>query len=90
MQHKNGLDTSTNPIASIFAWSRGLIHRSNLDKNNSLKKFAKNLEKVCIETIESGYMTKDLALMVGPDQKWINTNQLFTIISKKLTKLKNT
>ena len=86
LQHKNGLDTSTNPIASIFAWSRGLLHRSNLDKNQRLKKFAENLEKVCIETIESGYMTKDLALMVGPDQKWINTNQLFEIISKKLTR----
>ena len=86
LQHKNGLDTSTNPIASIFAWSRGLLHRSNLDKNLRLKNFAENLEKVCIQTIESGYMTKDLALMVGPDQKWINTNQLFEIISKKLAK----
>jgi len=86
LQHKNGLDTSTNPIASIFAWSRGLLHRSNLDKNQRLKNFAENLEKVCIETIESGYMTKDLALMVGPDQKWINTNHLFEIISKKLTR----
>ena len=84
------MDTSTNPIASIFAWSRGLLHRSNLDKNKGLENFAKNLERVCIETIEGGHMTKDLALMVGPDQKWINTNQLFTIISKKLTKLKNT
>ena len=86
LQHKNGLDTSTNPIASIFAWSRGLLHRANLDKNQRLKIFAENLEKVCIKTIESGYMTKDLALMVGPDQKWINTNQLFEIISKELTK----
>ncbi len=90
LQHKNGLDTSTNPIASIFAWSRGLLHRSSLDKNKSLKNFAENLEKVCIETIESGYMTKDLALMVGPDQKWLNTNQLFEIISKKLTILNKT
>ena len=86
LQHKNGLDTSTNPIASIFAWTRGLLHRSNLDKNQRLKNFSENLEKVCIETIESGYMTKDLALMVGPDQKWINTNHLFEIISKKLTR----
>ena len=86
LQHKNGLDTSTNPIASIFAWSRGLLHRSNLDKNQRLKNFSENLEKVCIETIESGYMTKDLALMVGPDQKWVNTNHLFEIISKKLTR----
>ena len=69
LQYKNGLDTSTNPIASIFAWSRGLLHRSNLDKNLRLKNFAEKLEKVCIQTIESGYMTKDLALMVGPDQK---------------------
>ena len=61
-----------------------------LDRDIDCKKVAENLEKICIETIENGYMTKDLALMVGPDQKWINTNQLFKIISKKLTKLKNT
>ena len=87
LQHKNGLDTSTNPIASIFAWSRGLLHRSNLDKNKSLKNFAENLEKICIDTVENGLMTKDLALMIGPDQKWINTNQLFQILSKKLAEL---
>ena len=90
LQHKKGLDTSTNPIASIFAWTRGLLHRSNLDKNKKLKTFAENLEKICIETVQSGFMTKDLALMIGPDQKWINTNQLFQILSKKLNKLSNT
>ncbi len=83
-QHKTGLDTSTNPIASIFAWSKGLLHLSNLEKNKNLKKFSKNLEKICIETIESGYMTKDLALMVGPDQRWVNTNELFEILKKKI------
>ena len=63
---------------------------ANLDQNKSLRNFAESLEKICIQTIESGYMTKDLALMIGPDQKWINTNQLFQIISKKIAKLKNT
>ena len=86
-QHKKGLDTSTNPIASIFAWTRGLTHSSNIDKNNALKKFATNLEKICIETVQNGKMTKDLALMVGPDQKWVNTNDFFLILKKKLLSL---
>ena len=60
--HQDGKETSTNPIASIFAWSRGLLHRAKLDSNKPLADFAENLEKVCVETIESGFMTKDLAL----------------------------
>ena len=83
-QHQNGLQTSTNPIASIFAWTRALSHRGELDKNGELEEFAKKLENICIETLENGEMTKDLALMVGPEQKWVNTTQLFDIIKNKL------
>lgn len=64
-QHQKGQETSTNPIASIFAWTRGLLHRAALDNNAELKKFAEVLEKVCIDTIESGFMTKDLAICVA-------------------------
>jgi|TARA_B100000287_G_C20671648_1_gene793601 isocitrate dehydrogenase len=84
LQHQKGIKTSTNPIASIFAWTRGLLHISNLDKNSELKTFAENLESICISTVEKGIMTKDLALMVGPDQKWINTDEMFKTLRKKL------
>ena len=83
-QHQNGLETSTNPIASIFAWTRALSHRGELDKNIELEEFAKKLENICIKTLENGEMTKDLALMVGPEQKWVNTTQLFETIKNKL------
>jgi len=86
-QHENGKETSTNPIASIFAWTKALWFRSNLDKNIRLKKFSENLEKICIETLESGYMTKDLALMVGPNQKWLTTDQLLKVLQSKILKL---
>ena len=72
-QHQQGKETSTNSIASIFAWTRGLAHRAKLDGNDELAKFATTLEKVCVETVEGGQMTKDLALLVGPDQKWLTT-----------------
>ncbi|MBA2127319.1 NADP-dependent isocitrate dehydrogenase [Hyphomicrobium methylovorum] len=72
-EHQKGKETSTNAIASIFAWTRGLAHRAKLDNNDELKKFADTLERVCIATVESGLMTKDLALLVGPDQKWLST-----------------
>ncbi|MGE0675708.1 NADP-dependent isocitrate dehydrogenase [Pseudolabrys sp.] len=72
-QHQKGEQTSTNSIASIFAWTRGLAHRAKLDNNERLAKFAATLEKVCIDTVESGFMTKDLALLVGPEQKWLTT-----------------
>ena len=72
-EHQKGKSTSTNSIASIFAWTRGLAHRAKLDGNAKLKKFADTLEKVCVDTVEAGYMTKDLALLVGPDQKWLTT-----------------
>ncbi|KQO59899.1 MULTISPECIES: NADP-dependent isocitrate dehydrogenase [unclassified Methylobacterium] len=72
-EHQKGKETSTNSIASIFAWSRGLAHRAKLDDNGDLAKFANTLEKVCVDTVEAGFMTKDLALLVGPEQKWLST-----------------
>jgi isocitrate dehydrogenase len=72
-EHQKGHDTSTNSIASIFAWTRGLSHRAKLDNNADLAKFAATLETVCVETVEAGFMTKDLALLVGPDQQWLST-----------------
>ena len=72
-EHQKGKSTSTNSIASIFAWTRGLAHRAKLDNNPALDKFAHALEKVCVDTVEAGFMTKDLALLVGPDQKWLTT-----------------
>jgi isocitrate dehydrogenase len=72
-EHQKGKETSTNSIASIFAWSRGLAHRAKLDDNAALAKFATTLETVCVDTVEKGFMTKDLALLVGPDQKWLST-----------------
>ncbi|WP_029058823.1 NADP-dependent isocitrate dehydrogenase [Stappia stellulata] len=83
-QHQRGEETSTNPIASIFAWTRGLAHRAKLDGNDDLAKFADTLEKVCIDTVESGHMTKDLALLVGPDQKWLTTNGFLDKIDENL------
>ena len=73
--HQEGKETSTNSIASIFAWTRGLQHRAKLDDNVKLKEFALKLEKVCIKTVEKGSMTKDLALLVGPQQDWLTTEQ---------------
>jgi isocitrate dehydrogenase len=72
-QHQKGEQTSTNSIASIFAWTGGLKHRAKLDDNTALMNFAETLEKVIVDTVESGSMTKDLALLVGPDQKWLTT-----------------
>ncbi|GEO98587.1 NADP-dependent isocitrate dehydrogenase [Methylobacterium haplocladii] len=72
-EHQKGKETSTNSIASIFAWTRGLAHRAKLDGNTDLGNFATTLETVCVDTVESGFMTKDLALLVGPDQKWLST-----------------
>ena len=72
-QHQKGQSTSTNSIASIFAWTRGLAHRAKLDDNAQLMRFAQTLEKVTVDAVEDGWMTKDLALLVGPDQKWLTT-----------------
>ena len=85
-EHQKGNETSTNSIASIFAWTRGLAHRAKLDDNAALAKFAATLEKVCIDTVESGFMTKDLALLVGPDQKWLSTTGFLDKIDENLKK----
>ncbi|MDE2364866.1 MAG: NADP-dependent isocitrate dehydrogenase [Hyphomicrobiales bacterium] len=85
-EHQKGNATSTNSIASIFAWTRGLSHRAKLDDNMALKLFASTLERVCIETVESGFMTKDLALLVGPDQKWLSTTGFLDKIDENLQK----
>jgi len=82
--HQQGKETSTNPIASIFAWTRGLHYRGNFDNTPEVVKFAETLEKVCIETVESGYMTKDLAILIGADQKWLTTNQFLDKIDENL------
>jgi isocitrate dehydrogenase len=83
-QHQQGKATSTNPIASIFAWTRGLIYRGKFDNTPDVVKFAETLEKVCISTVESGKMTKDLALLIGPDQGWLTTEAFFEAIVKNL------
>ncbi len=83
-QHQKGEATSTNSIASIFAWTRGLAHRAKLDNNAELGKFADTLEAVCIRTVEDGYMTKDLALLIGPDQPWLDTIAFLDKIDEKL------
>ena len=85
-QHQKGEETSTNSIASIFAWTRGLAHRAKLDNNEELKRFADTLEKVCVDTVESGYMTKDLALLIGPDQPWLSTTGFLDKIDENLQK----
>ena len=83
-QHQDGQETSTNSIASIFAWTRGLKHRAKLDDNTDLDRFAATLEKVCIDTVESGHMTKDLALLVGPEQAWLTTMGFLDKINENL------
>ena len=82
--HQQGKPTSTNPIASIFAWTGGLKHRGKLDGTPAVTHFAETLERVCIETVEGGAMTKDLALLVGPDQAWLTTEQFFEAIRANL------
>jgi isocitrate dehydrogenase len=83
-QHQQGKPTSTNPIASIFAWTRGLQARGRLDQTPDVSEFARTLERVCIETVESGKMTKDLALLVGPEQQWQSTEQFLASIDENL------
>ena len=85
-QHQKGEQTSTNSIASIFAWTRGLAHRAKLDGNAELAKFSDTLERVCVETVESGFMTKDLALLIGPDQPWLSTTGFLDKIDENLKK----
>ena len=83
-QFQKGQETSTNPIASIFAWTGGFRHRAKLDSNDSLETFANKLEKVVVETVEDGFMTKDLSSLIGPEQPWLNTNQFLEKIEENL------
>ncbi|HKQ45596.1 MAG TPA: NADP-dependent isocitrate dehydrogenase [Rhizomicrobium sp.] len=85
-EHQKGKSTSTNSIASIFAWTRGLSHRAKLDGNDKLAKFASTMETVCVDTVEQGFMTKDLALLVGPDQKWLTTEGFLDKVDENLKK----
>ena len=88
--HQEGKPTSTNPIASIFAWTRALDHRGRIDDTPEVSRFAKLVEQVCIETVESGGMTKDLALLISPDQKWLTTEQFMDALDENLRKTMNT
>jgi isocitrate dehydrogenase len=83
-EYQQGRETSTNSIASIFAWTRGLAHRAKLDGNAALGAFAATLEKVCVDTVEAGFMTKDLALLVGPEQKWLSTEGFLDKVAANL------
>ena len=85
-EHQKGRETSTNPIASIFAWTRGLAYRGQFDGTPDVTRFAETLEKVCVETVESGAMTKDLAILIGPDQPWMTTLQFLDAIDRNLKK----
>src|SRR5476649_2794495 len=85
-EHQKGKETSTNSIASIFAWTRGLSHRAKLDENEPLARFSATLEKVCVDTVEAGFMTKDLALLIGPEQKWLTTEGFLDKVAENLTK----
>jgi isocitrate dehydrogenase len=85
-EHQKGRETSTNSMASIFAWTRGLAHRAKLDNNPELAKFATTLEKVCVETVEAGFMTKDLALLVGAEQRWLSTTGFLDKVADNLGK----
>jgi isocitrate dehydrogenase len=85
-QHQKGQETSTNSIASIYAWTGGLKHRAKLDGNDALQNFAETLERVVVETVESGDMTKDLAILVGPDQKWLTTTGFLEKVDENLNK----
>jgi isocitrate dehydrogenase len=82
--HQQGKPTSTNPIASIFAWTRGLEHRGKVDRTPAVVDFAETLERVCVDTVESGRMTKDLALLVGPDQQWLTTEEFLAALDENL------
>jgi isocitrate dehydrogenase len=85
-EHQKGKQTSTNPIASIFAWTRGLAHRGKLDSNSELIKFSNTLEKVCVASVEKGYMTKDLAILINKDAKYQTTTEFLETINSNLKK----
>ena len=83
-EYQKGRETSTNPIASIFAWTRGLAYRGQFDGTPEVTRFAEALERVCIETVESGAMTKDLASLIGREQRWLNTQDFLTKLDENL------
>ena len=83
-EHQKGRPTSTNPIASIFAWTQGLAHRGKLDGTPAVTDFAQTLERVCVQTVESGKMTKDLAMLVGPEQTWQTTQDFLAEVDMNL------
>ncbi|HKK31755.1 MAG TPA: isocitrate/isopropylmalate family dehydrogenase, partial [Alphaproteobacteria bacterium] len=85
-QHQQGRETSTNPIASIFAWTRGLKYRGEMDDTPDVVQFAEALEQVCVESVESGKMTKDLAILIGPDQEWQTTQEFLATLDANLQK----
>ncbi len=85
-EHQKGKETSTNPVASIYAWTRGLWYRGKFDGTPEVQKFAETLEKVCVDTVESGFMTKDLALLISPDQKWLTTKEFLAKLDENLKK----
>jgi isocitrate dehydrogenase len=85
-EHQKGKETSTNPIASIFAWTRGLAYRAKFDNTPEVAMFAEMLEQICVETVEAGFMTKDLASLIGPNQKWLTTGQFMDKLEEKLGK----
>ena len=87
--HQEGKETSTNPIASIFAWTRGLAHRGKLDDNQELIKFSNTLEQICVGCVETGSMTKDLAILIGSSQEYLTTNQFLDEIDGNLKKKLN-
>ncbi|HEX7970282.1 MAG TPA: isocitrate/isopropylmalate family dehydrogenase, partial [Stellaceae bacterium] len=84
--HQQGKETSTNPIASIFAWTQGLAYRGEFDGTADVKHFAKTLEKVCVDAVEAGMMTKDLAVLISPDQPWLTTNKFLDVLDQALRK----
>jgi isocitrate dehydrogenase len=85
-RYQQGKETSTNPIASIFAWTRGLAHRGGVDDTPEVVRFAGTLERVCIDTVESGKMTRDLALLIAPDAPWLTTTQFLDALDRELKK----
>ncbi|WP_353857605.1 NADP-dependent isocitrate dehydrogenase [Azospirillum formosense] len=85
-EHQKGKETSTNPIASIYAWTQGLAYRGKFDNTPDVVKFAETLERVCVETVESGFMTKDLAILIGPEQPWLTTKQFLDKLDENLQK----
>jgi len=86
-EHQKGNATSTNPIASIFAWTRGLAYRGQFDETPEVTRFAETLEMVCVETVESGFMTKDLALLISAEQSYLTTEEFLSVLDENLKRV---